>query len=590
MGSADLAGSRLGIHHFAYLRSIAQGLPLVEAARRYLAIDHGAEAVTAHRLVVDRVRAVARRRGDGRWRLVGIEIRDRGAAERSSPPSLEEWSQAEGLDGWSQAELEELYVERFGGTTSDRRSVRNARLRVQRLALLRDLEAVAAERAAPTDLIDGWLEPRIAAQLRQAGDLLMGDLQRRIARGGRWWRGLSAVGPRKAERLARHVAMVFGETAVVPLPPWQLTRTAQESSALAGCAAPGLATGIEASNDREAVRSWIAARSGSACTSKLYEREAERFMLWCVVERGKAMSSVGAEDCRAYMDFLVDVPERWVSRNRAGRLQPGWAPFKGSLSVASQRVALAALHSLFGWLVQARYLGANPWVLVNRKLGDDAGLDDEDVTSRAFTPAAWSAMLERLETEKATLATARLRWLCAFVECTGLRAAELLKATFGHLKPSADGWSLRVHGKGRRNRSVPVPERAMQATRQYLEARGLRLEHAPGHTPLLASLVDPMAPITYSALNETFTRFVRRAVAHSSLPAAEADRAIRGSTHWLRHTHATRSAERAVPPDVLQENMGQSDPRTTARYYRAQLQRRHREAERAFPVGADTAF
>lgn len=44
----------------------------------------------------------------------------------------------------------------------------------------------------------------------------------------------------------------------------------------------------------------------------------------------------------------------------------------------------------------------------------------------------------------------------------------------------------------------------------------------------------------------------------------------------------TRAAERNVPADVLQENLGQSDPRTTARYYRAQLQRRQNEIEKAF--------
>jgi integrase len=37
-----------------------------------------------------------------------------------------------------------------------------------------------------------------------------------------------------------------------------------------------------------------------------------------------------------------------------------------------------------------------------------------------------------------------------------------------------------------------------------------------------------------------------------------------------------------VPLDVLQENLGQSDPRTTARYYRAQMKRREAEMERAF--------
>ena len=37
-----------------------------------------------------------------------------------------------------------------------------------------------------------------------------------------------------------------------------------------------------------------------------------------------------------------------------------------------------------------------------------------------------------------------------------------------------------------------------------------------------------------------------------------------------------------MPLDVLQANLGHADPRTTARYYRAQMQRRQKEMERAF--------
>ena len=51
--------------------------------------------------------------------------------------------------------------------------------------------------------------------------------------------------------------------------------------------------------------------------------------------------------------------------------------------------------------------------------------------------------------------------------------------------------------------------------------------------------------------------------------------------------HARRAAECNVAPDVLQENIGQSDPRTTARYYRAQMRRRQKEMERAFAETAD---
>jgi integrase len=81
-------------------------------------------------------------------------------------------------------------------------------------------------------------------------------------------------------------------------------------------------------------------------------------------------------------------------------------------------------------------------------------------------------------------------------------------------------------------------------------------------------------------LYETFTRFVKKAT--QTLPWAEKRSAQRASMHWLRHTHATRAAEREVPPDVLQENLRQSDPRTTAGYYRAQIERRQRAMQEAF--------
>ena len=581
---------RLGLHHLAHLRAVAEGLSVAESARRFLAIDHGNEALAAHRKAVEQVAATARRRGDSRWRLIGIEIRPV-EASGTPPPPLDAWAEAEGLADLRESELQELYVERFGDADTDvlRRQQRNARLRDKRLALLRELEALAAEQARPDDRLDGWLAAPVAEALRDAGAFTLADLRQRIARGGRWWKGLPGFGPVKAARLAERVETLLGEA---PSPAWPLALDAAVLPTLSGRNGANRAVGgpaaIEAEDDRAAVRAWVAARSGSPATARQYEREAERFILWCVLERGKALADATAEDCRAYMDFLADVPERWIGRRRVDRLAPGWAPFKGSLSLVSQKAAIAALYSLFAWLVQARYLASNPWVLVNRKLGDDAGRlgDDDDVTSRAFTPAAWRVLLAHVGECERSPSAERLRWLCVFVECTGRRAAELLGARREHLHRAGPGWVLRVHGKGRKNRSVPVPARAVEATRAYFEERGFDLDAAPPQVPLLGALADPAVPIRYSALHNTFTRFVRRALKDSRLPEAERQRLLKASAHWLRHTHATRAAEREVPLDVLQENLGQADPRTTARYYRAQILRRQKEMERAFAEGA----
>lgn len=68
----------------------------------------------------------------------------------------------------------------------------------------------------------------------------------------------------------------------------------------------------------------------------------------------------------------------------------------------------------------------------------------------------------------------------------------------------------------------------------------------------------------------------------SSLSEEERRGALKASLHWLRHTHATRFAERGGDLDVLQANLGHSDPRTSARYYRAQIERRQEQVERVF--------
>ena len=217
------------------------------------------------------------------------------------------------------------------------------------------------------------------------GVFTLGQLQGLIAGGGRWWSGLRAYGPVKALRLQRLVEQLLG---ALPARTWSLQLTHDSAAALTGehganRATQGVAT-IAARDDRAAVQAWIAARSGSALTAKAYERESDRFMLWCMLERRKALSDTGAEDCRAYMDFLGNIPASWISRRHVERLASGWAPFAGPLSVASQRQAIGIMHSMFQWLVQAGYLRANPWALVRRRIGDDAAAPVLAESSRTF--------------------------------------------------------------------------------------------------------------------------------------------------------------------------------------------------------------
>lgn len=436
--------------------------------------------------------------------------------------------------------------------------------------------------ATPLDPVDAWLPPRVATSLLAAGLGTLHELLRHIQRGGRWWSVIPTYGPTKAGRLAELVQGLLGfPPSITLVPSWSVSLAQAASGQRGSNRVQDLECAAGMADDHAAIAAWIDARAGSEPTRRQYRREAERWLLWCMVERHRAMSDANADDCRAYAEFLQDIPDGWISRRKVARLAPGWAPFRGSLTRASQQVAIDTLHAMCEWLVAAHYLARNPWQQVRRHLG--ARPDPQRaMEGSAFNPEVWQAMLDHLEVQPPGPAVERMRWLLTFGEATGLLAAELLRARVGHLQRTGAGWLISVHGKGGRHRTVPVPRVAMQATDRYLASRGLALDAAPGDTPLLASLTEPNEAPSYPAVYQSFKSFVHGALEHSALHPSERSAAHGAALRWLRHSHATRAAERGVPLDVLQVGLGHADPRRTATYYRTPTEGRQSVMERAF--------
>ncbi len=590
-----LVSARLEPRHFAYLRAWVEGVDQAEAARRYLNLAHGHALASLHHQVVDQLRALARRRGDTRWRLVGIDVGAKGQTRAPADrPPLDDWAAEHGLSDFSHDEQLLAYEEAFPvDVGAERRRRRNARLRERQLEVLADLERTAAVAAKESDPVDAWLAPGLAAKLMAAGYVTLGDLARAIRRGDRWYSALKGIGVGKARKVVDQVARLLGPgsmtAAAAPAVPLASDAAASIARTLGGELDGSRGTNradrrptIDAANDRDAIEAWlqaIASRSPSTKTS--YRKEAERWLLWCLLERRKAMSSANVNDCLAYMAFLQRIPDAWQSRRLARRLEAGWTPFRGQLGLESRRYAVKVVSRLCGWLTdKARYLDSNPWAAVDRTLADGDELP-EAPTSKALSKEAYACLLKALPDPSRPCAT-RNGFLLAFGRFTGLRATELRGSDVGALECGELGWRIYVVGKGRKPRHVTVPRPAIAALEQYLEARGLPpLAQCPKTAPLLAIDGEAMTRPTYSAVHQSFTAFVRRALRAADLPVDEQLRMQQATQHWLRHTFATRSAEAGVPPDVLQAEMGHRDPATTAAYYTAAQRRRHEAMERA---------
>ncbi len=591
---------RLGRHHFAHLRSIAEGLELQASAKRYLGVEHGHEAKTAHGQTVEAIRMLARRRGDSAWRLVGLNI---ALDSNDTLPTLEDFIAERDLDGWSESDVAQMYAEAY---PVNPKSVRRQKLREKQLLLLAQIEHQAAEVPLPTDLVSGWYDDVTANKLIAAGMVTLGVLGEKIAAGGRWYRHLPAVGISKAQRIASHLcnllphltlskkavfslvtrhglfaptSLPIGST-LSPAPCPALPHPPPPGSTVISVSGTSL---LSASNDFEAIESWISARAGSTLTATSYRREAIRLLLWLQYEcLDKGLAQMNVDDCGNYMAFLQNIPIKWISRARAKPGAPGWAPFRGQLSRKSQAQAIVIVASMFTWLQSARYLSANPWVLVNQKTGDDA--HEKMLDTKALSESAVIEILKFIDQQSPSPARARIRFILQFVESVGLRSAELLNARLDDFRLEPEGWVMQIHGKGAKNRIAAVPGQAIEALQAYLVQRGFgSLQVAPPQAPLLASTLDPMEPIGYQALYEHVKGWFSKAISTSALPLNERLKLSNASTHWLRHTFGTRAIARDVPLDVIQAQMGHASIQTTTAIYgRAPIRRRVDELGKAF--------
>lgn len=463
------------------------------------------------------------------------------------------------------------------------------------IELLRNLPAPSP---SITDEIEMWLSPRIVAALHAHGILTLADLTVRIPRRRRWWSAIAGLGVAGARRIemffAAHPTLTERARALIAaappgnIVPWEQLRVPHEVDGSRGqFRAPQAACLLNASNDYEATQSWLSLHE-SAATQRAYRKEAERLILWAIVERSRALSSLTTDDAIAYRGFLrrPTPRERWVGPSRP-RHSIEWRPFTGPLSARSAAYALNVLSALFRWLVEQRYVLANPFAGVKVKShARRAGLD----VSRGFSESEWlliRTLADGLEWSYgwSVPAAQRLRFLLDFGYATGLRASELVSASLGDIRRDEHGdhW-LHVLGKGGKLGKVALPPLARTALDQYLVQRSLPVTPTRWNpaTPLVASIEEDRG-IESTRLWRVLRRFfVLVADSIQNERPATAEKLRRASPHWMRHTHASHALARGAELIMVRDNLRHASIATTSTYLHSDEVQRARQFDQAF--------
>ena len=456
-----------------------------------------------------------------------------------------------------------------------------------------------------TDEIDGWLVPRTVHALRAHGIRTLADLTVRVPRRRRWWagiKGLGASGARQVEAFfeahpdlterARTLVHLDTRGEVVPLE--QLIVPAAVDGSRGTFRGPAETCTLSAHNDYEAVNAWLSMHESPA-TQRAYRKEAERVILWAVLERGWPLSSLTAEDAIAYRAFLRrPAPRsRWVGPARP-RTASDWKPFAGDLSARSVAYALSVVGALYRWLIEQRYTLANPFSGLKVRGADRT---QGQAVMRVFSEREWAtiqSVAQGLEWGGGweLRAAQRLRFVLDFAYATGLRVSELVDARLGQIETDGEGdhW-LHLIGKGGKRAKVALPSLARGALDRYLVQRQLPVTPSRWDpaTTLIGSIEGDEASmgsksgITATRLWHVMKRFFAQVatVIEKENPAA-ADKLKRASPHWMRHTHATHALAHGAELTTVRDNLRHASIQTTSIYLHVDEVKRARQMEGAF--------
>jgi integrase/recombinase XerD len=283
-------------------------------------------------------------------------------------------------------------------------------------------------------------------------------------------------------------------------------------------------------------------------TAEHYRADARAFLIW--LARGAlSLKDVRAEDLHRYQGEL------FAQRKLDGH----------PLSASSIALRLIGVRTLFRFLVRRGYVLFDP---------TDA-LELPRVEKRLPRVILTEAEARRIVTAPSGHRPAELRdrALLETLYATGLRVSELIR-----LRPEdvdTDDRLLRiVHGKGGKDRNVPLTTAAARALEMYL---------VQGRPQLVATAAQPSGRLFLRERGSAMTRTSVGEVVRRWSTKARLKKHV--TCHTFRHSVATHLLRARADIRQIQALLGHQSLSTTERYTHVEISDLRRAIERAHPRG-----
>ena len=279
-----------------------------------------------------------------------------------------------------------------------------------------------------------------------------------------------------------------------------------------------------------------ARRNASPRTLRAYAGDLEAFAAYAEARGLKAASDIDRSRLRAY---LASLQERQPPYRRNSLLRKA-----------------ACLRSFVRFLRESGVLSGDPFL--------GLPLPKKERRLPRFLSRDEAAGLMEADVRLPSPRKERDRALLELLYSSGLRRSEAAGLNVGDIDP----WSgtVRVFGKGSRERIVPVGSKALEAVRAYLRLRGepragepLFLNHRGGR-------------LTSDGVGLAVARWARQARFLKPL-----------TPHVFRHSFATHLLDQGCDLRSVQAMLGHASVQTTQAYTHVSLERLKKVYEKAFP-------
>ncbi len=289
---------------------------------------------------------------------------------------------------------------------------------------------------------------------------------------------------------------------------------------------------------------------------KMNNKLIDQFIDFYWLSTGASQNTLSAyrSDLNIFSKWLNEIPFKSVNK----KLVQDYFSFRkeSNLSAASQSRILTCLHSFFQYLIDNQLINNDPTDQMNYPKLDKklpVFLNIQEVEKLMDTPNIKSIFGQR---DRAML---ELLYSC------GLRVSELINLSFHNINLKDE--FVRVHGKGNKERILPLGEIAIDYLAEYEKnSRPTLLKNSQCDSYFLSNRGSAMS-------RQNFFYIIKN---YASL--AEIDKPI--SPHSLRHAFATHLVQKGADLRSVQLMLGHSDISSTQLYthiQNAQLKIQHQK-------------